>query len=89
MRYVELSARDIRCAYDQALSQLPALPIRAASAKMPTADPQVWIREQFDSLIARIDHHRRDRKADPAAALALARLVKRLRAAQRAFKQTP
>jgi len=89
MRYVELSARDIRYAYEHALSELPVLPILARPAKNPDTDPETAIRAQFNSLIARIDHRRRDRTADPVAAAALARLVKRLRAAQSAFKLTP
>jgi site-specific recombinase XerD len=89
MRYVELSARDIRYAYEHAMGELPALPVLARPAKNPDIDPDAAIRAHFNSLIARIERHRRDQRGGAGTAQALTRLVKRLRAAQHAFKLTP
>ena len=88
LRYVELSGRDIRAAYERAMDQLPALPPRAAPPHPDAADPRPAIGEDLERLIAQVERRRRDRQGFPAEAQTLARLVKRLRAAQQDFKKT-
>ena len=89
MRYVRLTATDIRQVYECALAKLTALPSFPAPAKpFPRGTPPASLRDDFHALIARLDYSRRDARGDPARAAALARLVKRLRAALRAFKHS-
>ena len=84
MRYVGLTNRDIRRAYEKAVAQLTVLHhLPPVPKRCPTAD--TTLQEDFDALIHRLDHHRRDR-SDPASRTALLRLVKRLRAARRTFQ---
>ena len=88
MRYVELSARDVRAAYEHAIEQLPALPPRSSTTSRRHRDSRIPIDKQFERFIARVEYRRRDCvRHDPGQAQALARLVKRLRAAHHDFKE--
>ena len=89
MRYVRLTATDIRHAYDCALAQLPALRAPSAPATpLSRSHPSSSLPDDFRALIARLDYSRRDAHGDPARASALARLVKRLRAALRTLEHS-
>lgn len=86
MRYVELTSQDIRHSYDQALARLRDAPGPACVLKTVSRPRHTTVRSDFQTLVARLDHQRRDtHSAD--ARTALARLVKRLRAALRAFPE--
>jgi len=86
MRYIGLATRDIRDAYEKAVGQLAAL-----HHLPPVPTPrcsETTLQQDFDALIRRLDHHRRD-LPDPAARSTMLRLVKRLRAARRALPNPP
>jgi len=85
MRYVELTTQDIRRTYEKALASLRAAPSPASILKTVPRPRDTTVLADFQALVARLDHQRRDTRSAPAQT-ALARLVKRLRAALRAFQ---
>jgi site-specific recombinase XerD len=86
MRYVELTSQDIRRTYDQALARLRDAPSPACVLKTVSRPRHSTVLADFQTLVARLDHQRRDTQS-AAARADLARLVKRMRAALRAFHQ--
>jgi site-specific recombinase XerD len=78
MRYVEVTAADLRRDYDKALQQLPAL------RRIPLPDPSAsgatltGLHDLFHLLITRLEALHRD-TANPTTALSMRRFVKRLR----------